>query len=238
MTEKRCPKCKRKYVEEDLNYCLADGTFLLTPGEMSPGEAAPTLRIQDAPTEALPPRQTSIDAGPRARPRTNPAWLWLTLGGLLFIALLVSIPTAYLIVRSSGKSRLDVENTNENSGSQNTGRPLASPMASPGAAGPPYMSPSPSSSSPLNLRGTAWAGTDSTGVKYQFDYLSDGRLRYTSNGNIYETGNEWSQLGTRVTMNINGGYSRYEGIVNGERIDFKASNRQNFNWTITVTRIR
>ncbi|HEY0429323.1 MAG TPA: hypothetical protein VGC76_16195 [Pyrinomonadaceae bacterium] len=32
--EKRCPKCGRIYVDETLNYCLADGSFLYFPGEL------------------------------------------------------------------------------------------------------------------------------------------------------------------------------------------------------------
>lgn len=52
--EKRCPTCNRKFFEEDLNYCLADGSFLLTPGELPPAGQAPTLIISDAPTEIKP----------------------------------------------------------------------------------------------------------------------------------------------------------------------------------------
>lgn len=52
MKAKYCPTCDRKY-SEDLNFCLEDGSALLTFGEIPPAEGPPTLKISDATVEEL-----------------------------------------------------------------------------------------------------------------------------------------------------------------------------------------
>lgn len=216
--EKRCPTCNRKYVEEDINYCLEDGSFL--HNELPPEEAAPTARISNVPTEILRSAPTLINRKSLPQPRSNLTWLWVAIGAVLLIGLIVFIPTIFLIVRLAGKPTS--ESTNANYRSSNINKPVVSPTYS-----------------PLNLEGTAWAGTDSTGVKTEYYYLSSGGLRYTTNGSSYEGDNSrWRQSGDTVTMDLNNGYAHYDGVIKGDRIDFKASNKVDFHWTITVYRMK
>src|SRR5215212_1230058 len=51
--EKRCPTCDRKYFEKDLNYCLADGSFLLAPDEFPPPDQAPNIKPSAEPSAVL-----------------------------------------------------------------------------------------------------------------------------------------------------------------------------------------
>lgn len=74
--EKRCPICNRKYVEDEINYCLADGSFLLTLNERAATEEPPTIKITGVPTEVIPSRQVNVptEVMPIAAPITNPIY--------------------------------------------------------------------------------------------------------------------------------------------------------------------
>lgn len=52
-----------------MNYCLADGSFLLTPAELQPSAETPTIKISDAATEVLPnaPSGAPTEVLPAAR---------------------------------------------------------------------------------------------------------------------------------------------------------------------------
>jgi hypothetical protein len=73
--EKRCPTCNRKYVEENLNYCLADGSFLLTNDELRPSAQAPAVSVSDAHTEAARLRSNALTEvlPPGEQPRVSSA---------------------------------------------------------------------------------------------------------------------------------------------------------------------
>lgn len=83
--EKLCPTCNRRYVEDQLNYCLADGSFLLTANELPtsdsphavkrtdiPGEAPPTSRQSSVPTLVLPSGELLDTSGARPNLSTVP----------------------------------------------------------------------------------------------------------------------------------------------------------------------
>lgn len=77
--EKHCPTCKRRYLEEEINYCLDDGSVLLAVGEVSPEEAPPTVKITDVPTQVMPRSQLNIrtevmPGRPPAAPATVPVY--------------------------------------------------------------------------------------------------------------------------------------------------------------------
>jgi hypothetical protein len=91
-------------------------------------------------------------------------------------------------------------------------------------------SPAPSLA-PVSVSGTTWAGTDSTNAKVEYTFTPNGLV-----GNRPE--NTWQQTGNTVVWDVNNKYAHYEGIIIGDRIEFKARNRVDFSWTGTLTRIR
>jgi hypothetical protein len=100
---------------------------------------------------------------------------------------------------------------------QTTPRPaLAAPRAGQGAAD--------------SLAGTVWAGADSDGDAYTFEFRAGGLLHYVSPTGTYDNGT-WAQEGDRVTMEMNHHYSDYEGLIRGRRIEGKARNTAGAAWT-------
>lgn len=146
---KTCPKCKRKYEDETLRFCLEDGTPLFdthdseAPAtEILPARGSPTLR-SSGPTV---PSFRGGDSGPsmeRVAPAGNP----LLTGGVIAIALLLLVLVgivAFFVLRQSGGNQsatTDTSPSNINAASQKTpastapGR-NASPETSPGDSQP------------------------------------------------------------------------------------------------------
>jgi hypothetical protein len=88
-----------------------------------------------------------------------------------------------------------------------------------------------------SIAGTTWAGTDSDGDDYTFRFMPGGALHYTSPTGSYENGT-WTQEGKRVAFEMNDHYSDYEGTIEGETMQGKASNKAGHAWTWSVTRRR
>lgn len=161
--EKRCPTCNRKYIEEEINYCLADGSFLLTLDELAPTEAPPTVKIVDAPTEVLPGRQSNIptEIMPGVPPATAPAYARATIStrpfismaliiGFLGICALLIIGVIFVVGRSDSSSSANANYFTGNNTSSNKG--VVSTYATPRPTSTPTASPSPSPASDSSLR--------------------------------------------------------------------------------------
>ncbi|HMS09007.1 MAG TPA: hypothetical protein PKE66_05965 [Pyrinomonadaceae bacterium] len=88
---KSCPTCRRTYPDHGLNFCLEDGTPLVTASDEPPA----TMVMNTPPTNpggqipAPPTMQTSWDAKPNysLQPKKSRAWLWVV--GVLGIGLLL-----------------------------------------------------------------------------------------------------------------------------------------------------
>jgi hypothetical protein len=89
--------------------------------------------------------------------------------------------------------------------------------------------PSPSSQSIVNLAGTRWKDTYATIAEKDYYFNPNG----TINNSTHQT---WRQNGNTVILEFNDGYARYEGTINGNRIDYKAHNTANFSWTAYLYR--
>lgn len=92
-------------------------------------------------------------------------------------------------------------------------------------------SPSQASSAVINLAGTTWTQNSSIGQMNEFNFLPNG----TINNHPEDT---WQQTGNLLIMEITNGYARYEGIIAGDRIEYKARNKVNFQWTGTLHRMK
>jgi TonB family protein len=129
---KHCPTCNRSYPDETLNFCLADGAFLLDEKDSQATIASPAPRSSDMPTLLLPePQPAQKDAGkktvissepmftsfgPEPKGKSNPL-LWVVCG--LFTLVIVVIIFKTLLVNnpsSTNKNAVDVATlTNSNS---------------------------------------------------------------------------------------------------------------------------
>ncbi len=85
----------------------------------------------------------------------------------------------------------------------------------------------------VRLEGTVWKGLDSDGHQYTFRFKKGGKLNYTSPSGTFENGT-WQQHGDRVYMEMNQKYAEYRGVIQGNRIDGKSSNRVGHKWTWKV----
>jgi len=83
----------------------------------------------------------------------------------------------------------------------------------------------------VNLAGTRWTDTYQSLAEKNYYFSPDG----TINNN---PGSTWKQNGNAVILEFNDHYARYEGTINGDRIDYKARNKANFEWTATILRSR
>ena len=71
------------------------------------------------------------------------------------------------------------------------------------------------------------------------NHQSDKEFNFLPNGTINnDPGDTWKQDGNTLSMSITNGYAHYEGIINGDRIDYKAHNKVNLDWTGTLVRAR
>lgn len=86
-----------------------------------------------------------------------------------------------------------------------------------------------------DLVGTKWAGTDSDGDYYEFEFRSDNVFWYRSPSGEY-AGGYWRQDGSSVYMSMNNDFAEYEGSRKGSVLEGRAWNKKNATWTWRVTR--
>lgn len=82
----------------------------------------------------------------------------------------------------------------------------------------------------VSVAGTTWAGPDTMGRHYTYEFLTDGTLRYT-----YETGSftnaTWKQDGDSIYMSIHDKFSERLGRITGTHMEGKAWNVKGKTWT-------
>jgi len=157
---KSCPKCKRKYDDDTLSFCLDDGTPLFdardsaAPAtEILPGRGAPTLK-SSGPTV---PSFRGSDPGPSVERVTPPSNPILTVGVIAIAILLLVLVgiVAFFVLKQSGGSQSATTNTspaNVNAPSQKTGPASTGP----GRNASPENSPSDSQpGTPLKITASA-----------------------------------------------------------------------------------
>ena len=104
-----------------------------------------------------------------------------------------------------------------------------SPADSSGPTRTKTATPSPSPPGIVNLAGTRWRDTYATIAEKDYYFNPNG----TINNSTHQT---WRQNGNTVILDFNDGYARYEGTISGNRIDYKAHNTANFDWTAYLYR--
>jgi len=82
---------------------------------------------------------------------------------------------------------------------------------------------------PATIAGTTWSGTDSDGDYYEFSFEADGTLNYKSPTGFWTNGN-WKQVGDKIFLEMNKGYSKYKGRIHGTQIKGKARNIKGHKW--------
>jgi hypothetical protein len=127
---KRCPTCNRTYADTSLNFCLEDGTPLVSDAGSTHDPNA-TLRYSDVPDTNPPPTEiyrqqtpllNQVDAsaqprqwspGPVQAPRKKSNAVWWILGGVVVVGLIVvGIAVMILALASIGANSNGNANTN------------------------------------------------------------------------------------------------------------------------------
>jgi hypothetical protein len=113
---KRCPTCQRTYTDASLNFCLEDGTPLLSDAAPTPPPAevyrqpAPLLNQVDPMAQ---PRQWS--PVPPMPPRKKSSAVWWVLGGAVVLGILVvGAAVMMLALASMGSNSNTISNRNAN----------------------------------------------------------------------------------------------------------------------------
>jgi hypothetical protein len=89
---------------------------------------------------------------------------------------------------------------------------------------------------PSTVEGTKWAGTDSDGDFYEYEFLRGGQLRYRTNTgrtemvSFEDKGDVWSQNGSIIIV-VKGSSSVQVGKINGNRMTGEAWNVNGRRWT-------
>ncbi len=147
---KRCPSCNRTYTDVSLNFCLEDGTPLISDASPSFDPHAtvrytqPPTTKEAPPTEAYQPEQPRLNRAPEmAQPRPSPQWsptphymqpqkksnaVWWVLGGVVIVAVIgVGLIVMLLALASmstnenlNGNGNSPVINRNSNSNRAST----------------------------------------------------------------------------------------------------------------------
>lgn len=93
------------------------------------------------------------------------------------------------------------------------------------------------SSSQTTLEGTTWAGTDSDGDYYEFIFLKNGKIRYTTQASggeaaTYEEEDDdvWAQNG-KIVIILLGNYATYLGTLDGDLLTGQSWNVVDKRWT-------
>src|ERR1700674_3589248 len=112
---KSCPTCRRTYTDTSLNFCLEDGTPLITAAAPSP--RPPEIHHQPAPLlnqvdPMAQPRQWS--PVPPMPPQKKSSAIWWILGGLLVAGILVAGAAIMILALASMSSNSNSANRNAN----------------------------------------------------------------------------------------------------------------------------
>ena len=86
-----------------------------------------------------------------------------------------------------------------------------------------------------DVAGSAWAGFDSDGTRYELSFLADGTLNYRHGLDVIKSAH-WKQDGDAIYMELNGKYIEYQGQISGTHMDGKAWNVKGLTWTWVADR--
>jgi hypothetical protein len=112
------------------------------------------------------------------------------------------------------------------------GKPTRHGEETPAASGTPSAATPTPPERATSLAGTTWSGVDSDGDHYVFTFVADGHVRYRSpTGNWDNQEDRWSTSGSKLTIEMKGGYSVYEGTITGNSMSGKAHNVTGRQWT-------
>lgn len=209
---KECPTCSRVYADESLRFCLDDGASLV-----SSAGAQATIRINPPRTRNA--KATEVLPGSRLTPPTQkpPLIPWFVAGAALLLATIMGIGIT-IVILANRQSNTSTANSNGSS----IARKNSNSTPAPGTQ---------NSADVINLAGTRWTQSSSISQMKEFNFLPNGTINN-------DAGDTWRQSGNTLIMEITNGYAHYEGTIAGDRIDYKARNKVNLEWTGTLQRVR
>ena len=136
---KLCPQCKKNYDDETLNFCLDDGSVLVSETDpttqetiVRPTERQTAILPSEQITESLPSDQeTLIKKSPKtvqnsSKKGVSPLFAYLTVGLLALLVLIAGVALfVWINSNSSTDSNIETAKQISNSGQENTNRQTA-----------------------------------------------------------------------------------------------------------------
>ena len=90
--------------------------------------------------------------------------------------------------------------------------------------------PPPAVNTAASVAGTSWAGPDTMGRHYVYEFLADGSLHYTYENGSFTDGT-WKQDGDSIYMSLNKKFSERLGKITGTHMEGNAWNVNGLKWT-------
>jgi len=87
------------------------------------------------------------------------------------------------------------------------------------------------------LEGTRWAGETAEGWAMTIDFVAEGKMKVTYNGNTYTVAS-WKQDGDKVYWEMNNKYCEFNGKFAGDTIEGDSHNVAGRQWPTRMTRVR
>ena len=179
---KRCPRCRKRYSDDSLNFCLEDGSTLFA----EPG-SDPTLI---SPTVAAPVGPARITASPSQSSTPSPRWILMTV--IVLLAVLLGGGAVALLYRIN---KWDSPNDEKTS---NTARATPETRPSESASDKStHLTPTPVPAKTPNLNGE-WSMVNTI---ERTSYPAYANLRIGYHLVITQTGTEFTANGEKVSEN-------------------------------------
>lgn len=180
---KRCPKCRKRYADESLNFCLEDGTPLIAEPDSEPTLISPTVA-----SRATTP-WTGASSPPSLSPPAPSSNRWILLGVVVGLALLLGGGAVALLYQFTNSP-----STNDRKEVASSPGPETRPTTERGTA-TPRVDPTPAA--PIDLSGE-W---DLVNTIQQTSYPAYTNLRVGYHLVIHQNGNEFTADGEKVSEN-------------------------------------
>jgi len=81
------------------------------------------------------------------------------------------------------------------------------------------------------ISGTTWAGTDSDGEYYEYQFMGDGSLHYKLPTGVSSKKGTWKQHGKTIYMETNKKHAEFKGTIQGQTMEGNALNIYGRRWT-------
>ena len=227
---KRCPKCRRRFADESLNFCLEDGSPLEAERDSEPTLVSPTV--------AAPPISPQVRTTSSPITATQPSHRWILLAFIILLAVMLGGAAVALLYRinnwdsprdekaSKNYPATPTTNTSENA-SNRSSRPTPEPS--------PAKLPNLSGEWRIvnTIERTSFPAYTNLRLGYRLVFNQTGS-EFTADGQkITENGREMADY-ERTPIHLNGSVARNYVSATFVEEGLRRKTTGRFEWTITA----